>query len=81
MGKFFGRLKPAEQAALTAHVRAEYDDLVQKQPASYAARHAQADPAGWQDTLRELISGDAERVVEILLKARRAGKPQEEPRK
>jgi hypothetical protein len=71
MGKYFSVLGKAEQAAIRAHVRGDYDALVQKQPSTYAMRHAQADPAGWQEALCELIAGDPERVESIVDEARR----------
>jgi hypothetical protein len=62
MGKYFSALGKAEQAAVSAHVRAEYEALVQTQASTYATRHAQVDPAAWQEALCELIAGDRERV-------------------
>ncbi len=60
-----------EQAAVAAHVRAEYDKLVFQQPSTYVATNAQADPEGWQERLCELIAGDLKRVEAITEAARR----------
>lgn len=66
MGTRFYALSKAEQAAVAAYVRAEYDKLLFQQPTSYVSRNAEADPERWQDGMRELIASDPERVREIM---------------
>ena len=72
MGKHFNDLGKNERAAVVAYVNTEYDKLIFQQPTSYVSRNAHADPEGWQETLRELIASDPERVREIM-EAAKAG--------
>jgi hypothetical protein len=48
------------------HVRTEYDKLIFQQATNYVTRHAQDDPAGWQEGMCELMAADPKRVREIL---------------
>ena len=66
MGRRFNALNKAEQTAVVAHVRAEYDRLLFQQPTSYVSRNAEANPEGWQDGMCPLIASDPERVREIM---------------
>jgi prepilin-type N-terminal cleavage/methylation domain-containing protein len=70
LGAEFNKLSKAEQAAVAAYVRAEYDKLVFQEPNSYVSRNAQADPEDWLERLRELIASDRERVRAIVEQAR-----------
>ena len=70
MGAEFKKLNRAEQAAVAAYVRAEYDRLVFQEPNSYVSRNAQADPEVWLERLRELIASDRKRVQAIVEQAR-----------
>jgi hypothetical protein len=69
LGSAFGTLGKAEQSAVLAYVRVQYDALVFQQPASYVSKNAQSDPEGWQDRLCELIASDPKRVQAIVNQA------------
>jgi len=71
LGIGFDALSKSEQAAVAAHVRAEYDRIVFQQPTSYVTKNAQTDPEGWRDRLCELIASDPRRVQAIVNHAQR----------
>jgi hypothetical protein len=75
LGEHFRALDKVEQAAVAAYAREECDKLVSLQPPTHTAKHAQADPEGWQDRLRELIARDAKRVKAITEMARSNPEP------
>lgn len=66
MGAKFNKLSQAEQAAVQAYVRAEYDKLVFQQPNGYVAQNAQAAPDAWEERLRESIASDPHLLQAIL---------------
>ena len=66
MGRHFDALSEAEQTAVVAYVRAEYDKLWSLQPTRYVLKIIHADPTAWQRGMCELIAADPERVREIM---------------
>jgi hypothetical protein len=73
VSKYFEALSQEEQAAVDSYVRGEYDRLVSHHPLTYIAQNAQSDPAGWRESLRELVAADPKRVRAILEQRERSG--------
>ena len=65
MGIRFDALSKPEQLAVADHVRRQYESIALLEPETYVSRNAKADPARWQDGLRELIASDPKQVQAI----------------
>jgi prepilin-type N-terminal cleavage/methylation domain-containing protein len=68
LGANFKKLGKAEQAAVAAYVRAEYDRVVFQQPNSYVAQNAQAAPGACEERLRESIASDTN-LLQVITEA------------